>query len=259
MKNISLFDSNGRGLVVKGDVGASPLCRHYFQINNPLINLPEIHKNLQKFLEISISLEKFEKSVGNILSEVKADPALSQLLNAPYFPFALPKMAAGDIGKKLEELFIPALKLSYKEKFPTYDFVNQVRQDLNLQIRIIEGSRHENLVAKLNNGEVVGIIFPALIDFSIEASLNFLNKLPAEFTLCGGYDTFAAFIGNPGLLFNEDAYPPMLWASALENLSNNFSYYLEAYGYDLNFNARPHFGSNFEYWVNSLTLSKQVK
>ena len=68
----------------------------------------------------------------------------------------------------------------------------------------------------------------------------------------------AAFIGSPAILFNDEAYPPMLWLSALENEDKKFAFYMEAYGYDLNFNTRPQLGSNCEYWVNSICIVRKV-
>jgi hypothetical protein len=258
MKNISLFDSFGRGIVERGATGASQTSRHYFKIQQSPIDLPTVFRKSQKYLGVSTSFERFEEVVNDITTQVKKSPRLANLLNGPHYPFVLPKISVDNLGEIIQSIFIPALESSYRETFPSFDFKNQIRQSLDSRISILEQSRHENVIESMKVGEVVGILFPALSDFSIDASLGFLKNLPTEFSLAGGFDVLAAFIGNPAILFNDNTYPPMLWMSALENEDKKFAFYMEAYGYDLNLNTRPHFGSNYEYWVNSLTIAKEV-
>ena len=64
---------------------------------------------------------------------------------------------------------------------------------------------------------------------------------PENWLLAGGVDTAAALIAEPGLLLRRKGYAPMLWTAGLETREGE-GHYFEAYGYDMTFNRRMHFG-----------------
>ena len=48
-------------------------------------------------------------------------------------------------------------------------------------------------------------------------------------------------------------YPPLLWLSGLASTADE-GHYFEAYGYNLTFNRRMHFGQAAEYWDSGLVV-----
>ncbi|MBV5349669.1 hypothetical protein JZU71_00435, partial [bacterium] len=101
---------------------------------------------------------------------------------------------------------------------------------------------------------MVGHYFPCLLEYSVPATIEQLQNTPSEILLAGGFDTCAAFIGSPDLLLKSQDYPPLIWLAALEAERKDVGYHFEAYGYNLTFNRRPHFGQVAEYWASGLVV-----
>jgi hypothetical protein len=121
--------------------------------------------------------------------------------------------------------------------------------DLEGRLSVAPGSRHDQLIEAAAREDVVGLYFPTLLEFSAPAAIEFIATLPPNLLLAGGFDTSAAFVAAPGLLFDPDAYPPLLWLSGLAGEKDGIGYHYEAYGYNLTFNRRSHRGQVSEYWA----------
>jgi hypothetical protein len=107
----------------------------------------------------------------------------------------------------------------------------------------------------MENDVVVGVYFPCLLEYSVQAAREKIAQLPNNCLLAGGYDTAAAFIAAPNLLLREDGYPPLLWLSGLETDSEYAGFHFEAYGYDLTFNRRVHYDHVAEYWASAIVIT----
>ena len=77
-----------------------------------------------------------------------------------------------------------------------------------------------------------------------------MTELPqlsgASVCLSGGLDVVAAMVGSPGLLVNEEQYPPILCLSAYRHVDPRLVLILKAYG--------PH----LEFWCMTQMLTKTV-
>lgn len=255
-KKESYFDDFGRCIPEGITSPALEESRRYFLIQDVEINYGEIYQRISKHLgsDGGLTLDEFKKRSESILGELENNPQTKNITSGVALPFFLPKDDSVDIGQSLESKYLPALKSSFEEHNPDYEFVNHSTEDLTNNITIQEDSRHEVLIEKLKNETVVGVYFPTLLEFSIPASIEKVKTLPEDFLLAGGYDTCAAFIGYPNLLLREDGYPPMLWMSSLLGPNPQVGYHIEAYGYNLTFNRRPHLGDAAEYWANALVI-----
>jgi len=253
---------NTYGRAIPNNLTKNPVnidSRRYFKIKYETPPcLESIFRNISShsLLAINTSFDSFKLQIESIIQSIQSNSEISPLLNGPYFPFIIPTISEkSDIGTVLNDLLLPALNSSFKASFPKYDFVNRCRDPLAGNLLAASDSKHECLLARVNNEEVVGCLFPALSEFSINAAFDFVNSLPQNFSLSGGYDLTSAFIGSPALLINKEEYPPLLWAAGIEHKSNkDHAYHFEAYGYNLNFNIRPHFNRCSEYWTNSITV-----
>ncbi len=251
-----LFDANGRCIPRGLSAEVHVKTRHYFQINQPKVDYAEIYARISRHLGSASQLtaEAFAARSKKILQGLESDARTQNIVKGVGVPFFIPKSAPGDIGEKLESMYIPAATSAYSEMFPSYGFKNHYKETLKNRFTVVPGTRHDKLVSLTANEDVVGYYFPCLLEYSVPATRELVQKLSDKFMLAGGFDTFAAVIAAPDLLFNKDFYPPLLWLAALEGEKPTAGYHFEAYGYNLTFNRKPHFDKVAEYWAAGLVV-----
>jgi hypothetical protein len=250
------FDDYGRRIPSEEKSPVHRETRRYFICSQPDINYAEIHARIKKHLAVedTISIAEFEERTKAILAGLREDAETKSMTQGVHVPFFLPKAAHADYGQALETIYLPAVQHAFKEKLPKYDFANHHQGALASKLSIAPGSRHEGLLERMRDAAVVGCYFPCLSEYSVPAALEQLQALPEKFLLAGGFDTSAAFIGSPDLLLKHEGYPPLLWLTALLGEKEGVGYHFEAYGYNLTFNRRMHFGDAAEYWCNGLVV-----
>lgn len=215
--------------------------RRYFQIEAPTSTLAQMHERLVRHLPgVCPSLDDFSTAVQGLRERIAADPALAGALNGPVVPFILPQSLISDEGSALEEFYLPRVAQAFAEAHPGKVFKDHHTQPLSGHLRTRAGSRHEQLLQRLQAGPVIGLYLPALREYSVPAAVERLAGLPADWLLAGGLDTAAALIAEPGLLLREHGYTPLLWTAALEGQTGE-GHCFEAYGHDMTFNRRKHF------------------
>jgi hypothetical protein len=251
------FDNFGRCIPGQLVSAAHEKSRRYFKIVQPETDYSAFYERLNTAFDLSeyISCEQFEQRVKAIIAQVENDTALKGMMNGVYVPFILPKADYDDIGHALENKFLPAVNAAFNQSFPNYEFLNHYSENLEAKLSVAEGSRHHQLINEMKNDVVVGIYFPCLLEYSVQAARERVARLPDNCLLAGGYDTAAAFIAAPNLLYREDGYPPLLWLSGLETDSEYAGFHFEAYGYDLTFNRRVHYDHVAEYWASAIVIT----
>lgn len=250
-----LFDQHGRCIPGNLTAPAYPRTRHYFSLSQPSLAYADIHARLTQHLGISsISLDEFTQRAQAILQRLSAHPQTCAITAGVGAPFMLPQANYADYGRALEEVYLPAVQRAFKAKLPQYDFVNHYKGSLTGKFSVTNESRHEQLLMAMQRGAVVGYFFPCLTEYSVPAAIEQVGMLPPQFLLAGGFDTSAAFVGSPDLLLRTDGYPPLLWLAALQGEKNQVGYHFEAYGYNLIFNRRMHFGQAAESWASGLVV-----
>ena len=249
------FDEHGRCIPAGIQAPAHAQSRRYFRIAPPVIDYAAIHARATRHLgDSGLSVEGFTQRCENLLRTLREDPQTHNLTQGVAAPFLLPQATHADYGSALSERYLPAVAQAFAEAFPQYRFTDHNKMALPGQLSIAAGSRHERLLQAMQQGPVVGLYFPCLSEYSLPAALERVQHLPQQFLLAGGYDTSAALVGTPGLLQRTDGYPPLLWLAAVQADKPLAAYYFEAYGYNLTFNRRPHFGQAAEYWNNGLVV-----
>lgn len=254
--SMSMFDGHGRCVPSGVIADAHNKSRRYFVITQPRVGYADIFARIGKHLGMTLSLSarEFEQRAEAILQNLKSDPNIAGIADGVGVPFILPCADYADYGETLETIYLEAVRSSFSEKFPSYSFVNHSKGGLAGKFSIAPGSRHELLLASMRQEPVVGYYFPCLTEYSVPAAIERIATLPEKFLLAGGFDTAAAVIGSPDLLLRNDGYPPVLWLAALLAESNQIGYHFEAYGYNLNFNRRAHFGQAAESWASGLVV-----
>lgn len=251
-----LFDEHGRRIVGQLGHPANATSRRYFRIEQPAIDYATIFGRISRHLgkPVNLTAADFEARAQAILAQLEGIPALKNLSQGVHVPFFLPRNHHEDIGNALETTYIPAVGTSFAENFPQYRFDNHHKGGLEGKLKAHQASRHDTLIEKFNAADIVGYYFPCLTEFSVPATLEQMADLPANLLLAGGYDTCAALVGSPGLLQRREGYANMLWLAALQGEADDAGYYFEAYGQNLTFNRRVHFGQVSEYWASGLVI-----
>ena len=227
----------------------------FYRLNTPLIRYSEIWERLnQSGLTQDLSALEFERQSEELIDTVAADANFSNLLKGVYIPFVVSVDDQGfDIGGHLEHLLLPKLEQSFLREYPAHRFkaVLQGHQTLDRQLLLHPNANYEGFIESAMQSPVVGLFFPqALQEFDVASQRKQMKELPAlkgaSLCLSGGLDISAALIGSPGLLINEDYYPPILCMSAYVHSDPRLVLMLKSYG--------PH----LEFWCMSQMLSKDV-
>ncbi|MDR2626333.1 MAG: radical SAM protein [Zoogloeaceae bacterium] len=254
----ALFDAHGRCLPHPEETMAHHASRRRFVCPQPALAYPEIFGRIQSRLGGSLSEQEFIGRVEAITKRLSARPEVANLLRGAHVPFFLPRSepACGmdDLGSALEERYLPAVADAFVECFPAYRFTRHDKSSLAEKLTAAPEGRHQRLLDAMQEDDVVGLYFPCLTEYALPAARRRVVQLPPEFLLAGGFDTCAALMGSPDLLFDPQAYPPLLWLSGLEAEKAHIGYHFEAYGYNLTFNRRAHLGENSEYWAHALVV-----
>lgn len=257
LASTALFDLHGR--CIPGDHLQKPAfknSRRYFRFQQPVIDFSVIYQRLVKHLTLNTDVTEaaFKSRVEAILNSLQSDAATAALSQGAYVPFMLPKQGLADVGEQLESVYLPAVKASFEQAYSDKTFTNHHKDDLTGKLSIAVGSRHERLLDAQADNVVVGVYFPALMEYSIPAAIEKVSQLPERFLLAGGFDTAAAMVAAPDLLLRTDGYPPVLWMAALDSEKAGVNYMFEAYGYHLTFNRKPHFDQAAESWTSGLVV-----
>ncbi|MEI7429018.1 MAG: hypothetical protein WCL27_01085 [Betaproteobacteria bacterium] len=251
-----LFDEYGRRKVQQLGHPANPVSRRYFRIDQPEIDFATIFERITRHLgkPSTLTRPQFEDRANAIIDRLAKIPALKNMTRGVHVPFFLPASSALDLGKAIEERYIPSVGSAFVEAFPNYCFENHNKIVLSGNLDVEADSRHGVLIQKMQDEDVVGYYFPCLSEFSVPATLEQMAALPVELLLAGGYDTCAALVGSPGLLKRREGYPNLLWLAAIKSEMEGVGYHFEAYGQNLTFNRRTHFGQVSEYWSGGLVV-----
>ncbi len=203
----------------------------------------------------NLSANNFRDAAESLLKTIKSDSNYSGLLNGVRIPFIFPEEGrVDDLGEHLETILLPRLKNSFGSAFPDSHFkaVLQSNSKLAEHVKVAENSRHQELIAASERGNVVGWYFPQVFqEFDIDSQRRQIQSLPvlngAQLCLSGGMDVCSALTGVPELLINEKAYAPILCLSAYEHEDPRMVLLLKSYG--------PH----LEFWCMTQMLTKDTK
>lgn len=251
----SLFDATGRCVPEHVTAPVHASTRGYFRPVQPALDYEAIHARIASQFGVANlpDAAAFRRRTEAILARLRDRPETRGLLNGVHVPFMLPRACHDDIGAALEERYLPAVQGAFTAALPGANFVDHHVGALAGRLSIAAGSRHERLVEAMAGDAVVGCYFPCLSEYSIPAALERMATLPSELLLAGGYDTCAALTGSPDLLLNNKGYAPLLWLAAQSDRPDE-GYHFEAYGRNLTFNRRKHFGNVAEYWTSGISV-----
>jgi hypothetical protein len=253
----NLFDVSGRRIPDGRPGGPVNDASDRYSLEQPAIDYDGIHGRIAEHLGTAglPSAAEFADRAEGILEALRRDEQTAPMANAVRVPFMLGPGGQDDLGRALENVYLPALARSWKARFPKYDFKNELKGRLAGQIGIAEGSAYERVAEAMAEGPVVGYFFPlALAGFSVTAARRQMSDLPGTFALSGGHEASAALIGCPDLVMKTDGYPPQLELAALQGPAAGYGYHFAPYGYNLTFNGRYHNGQSSDYVSPGLTV-----
>lgn len=231
------FDKHGRRIPLPGMKSSVCDANRNFRLEQPTVDFTErlfrLHVALGLTKPCFIQPEEFEQRTAEIVRRLKGDKLLANLFCGVYLPIALPQMQVADYGAALDETILPVVGHSYEVRYPGRKFYNNRQGTLAGEVSVVEGSRHEALIAALAAGPVVALYFPtALQGFSIAADLEQMDTLPEHILLAGALELSAAEIMYPDVVA-RDYYTPGLDCAAVR--WQEYSLCFEAFDVKLNF------------------------
>ena len=258
---MSIFDANGRLVPTETDYVYSSVDRRYFSLEQPPLDLKSIYKRyIDAFGEqISLSEPSFVEKVESLRELLSYDPTNKELLNGVYVPFLIPsQFSQMELGMAFSNL-VNHVEKSFETEFPQYEFKDFTEKNYLNSVQHVEGSRLESVYSKIDSGDLVGLYFPSVFaGYAIISQRSAMSRLDGKFALSGILEVASAFIGSPSLLMKVgENYPNGLALTGVQSVdsnSENYFWYFESYGFNLNLNYRSMVGPASEYFSGGLTL-----
>ena len=221
-----LFDKNGRRVPKGLHSGVCDADRDFrleqprFETDNDYnIGLQRLHECLG--IDTGVSPEQFREESVRLWANIQSDYRVAGITNGVGLPVILPKLVTNDLGAELE-LYLAGVKKGYARIFGDREFYNHCKSELANKVSIAGGSRHDQLIARMKEGPVVGIHFPnPLQGFSNNASCEQMSTLPWGFVLSGLDTPIAMVMHLDNLACGR--YTPVLGLAALLRPSVGFS------------------------------------
>jgi hypothetical protein len=169
-------------------------------------------------IDTEVTAEQLMAETERLLAIIKENSQMANIANGVCLPVVLPKLVTDDLGAELE-LYLAGVNNSYGKTFDNRTFYNHRKGAMANEVSIIDGSRHDQLVARMKEGPVMGLHFPnPLQGFSIHASREQMSTLPEGFIL-SGMDTPIAMAMYPDILARDWNTPgldlaALFWRSA---------------------------------------------
>ncbi len=247
-----LLDRHSRGIPQEEMTGSTVPEDKSFKLTQPQWDYVKRLLRLQEFFPMGtrfVTAAEFQTQSEALIAKLGADELMKPLLKRVHLPVALPHLPGfnlkeHDYGKTFEDMFLSAARGSYLQCFANSDepdksrkFNNYRTGELEGQVTVIDGTRHDQLLAAMAKGPTVALFWPnPMQGFSIPAAREFIAYLPKEFLLAGGFDTATAMAAYPDVLARDYQTPgndmaALQWQSAENSL--NF----EASDEDLDFVA----------------------
>jgi len=211
-----LFDKNGRCIPQDLSAGVcdpdqdfrlhQPKMEQKGDYANRIMRLQSGFAGILSNLDLGIIAERFQQETERLLALIRNTSQIANITNGVWLPLVLPKMETDDVGAELERYFEVVSK-SYVETFDNRKFYNHRKGTLANQVSIIDGSRQDQLIERMKQGPVIGILFPnSLQGFSINAQREQMVTLPEVFIL-SGLDIAIAMAMYPDVLARDHNTP----------------------------------------------------
>ena len=184
-------------------------------------------------IDTEVTAEQLKAETERLLAIIRDNSQIANIANGVCLPVVLPKLVTDDLGAELE-LYLAGVNNSYTKAFSSRSFNNYRKGDLNDKVSVVDGSRHNQLIAQMKQGPVIGLHFPnPLQGFSINADRKQMSTLPEGFVL-SGMDTTIAMVMYPDILA-RDWNTPGLDMAALQWRSADSSLFFKAFDGELDF------------------------
>jgi hypothetical protein len=208
----TLFDKNGRR-IPQGLTANVCEPNKNFRLYQPELKESDCANRLLRLhgylgIDTGITAEQLKQETERLLALIRNNSQIANLAKRVCLPIVLPKLITDDLGAELE-YYLTAVGNSYAKVFPDRSFNNYRKGTLADAVKIVDGSRHDQLIAKMKQGPVPGIYFPnPLQGFSVNASREQVTTLPEGFIL-SGLDTIIAMIMHPDILARDFNTPSL--------------------------------------------------
>jgi hypothetical protein len=197
------------------------------------IRILRLHECLN--FDTKVTAKQFKMKTKRLLAIIRKNPEVANIANGVYLPIILPKLVTDDLGAELV-FYLKGVNNSYTKTFDKRVFNNKYKGNLTNQVKVVDGSRHDQLIARMKKSSVIGLHFPnPLQNYSVCASREQMATLPKGFIL-SGMDTPIAMVMYPDVLA-RNWNTPGLDMTALQWSTNYDSPSFKANNYNLYFGS----------------------
>jgi len=258
-----LFDSVGRLRPIAGERVYSRDDRGYFDLRQPKLDWEAVGARMERLFdggrETQYSLSGIRDRLEACRQSTMSDSSSRGLFDGVHVPFVLPAAMESDLGRELEDVFIPTACRSFLAEYGEYSATNLCVGTLPGGVKIVPNTRWDRVLQARAQGPVMGWYFPlALKGFAIPDQRALISRLPEAMILSGPFEIAASLVACPELLMRQDdKYPNLLALSAMEPVDADQAHmfwFFEAYGWNLCFNRRSMIGPVSEYFSGGITL-----
>lgn len=252
--NKKRFDHTGRRIPPRGlEAAVCDPDRDFHLVQPPLGYAARLQRLTDIDLTPSITAADFQARVEDILTRVKEDETIANLLNAVHLPLVIPQTVVTDLGQTTEK-FVTAAGQSYQRQFPDRSFTNYREGELAGQVSVVEGSGYDKLLAAIALEPVVALYFPnPLQGFSVEAQREQMSSLPGDFVLSGPLDTAIGWMMYPDVV-GRGFKTPVNDCSAVNWQSPQYSLYFNANDDNAKFDNRDNLANANDNYSGGLLL-----
>lgn len=210
--SVKLLDVNARAIPpAKFDFEVVDANKAFYN-TKPTIDLRGIYDTFRAIIPAEFEIVSFDQFVDDyetIMRQIGDNKQVANAKNGLCLPIIMPKHEFSDYGHVLEGIYLEIVKASYLAAFPKRTFENWRRRELNGQVTIVNGTRHDCLIGAMRERSVVGVFLLPLQGFSIPADREMIKLFPKEWLLAGAIDTAVAMAAYPATLARDYNVPAL--------------------------------------------------
>lgn len=199
-----------------------------FHLGQTAIDYADIHQRFVSFFPPGtkfVSVEEFAKLAEAAKEKLLGNNLVSNLFNRAHWPLLVPQHEVRDMGRSMQDFFLPAAMAAYSNQFPDRKFNIYCGEMVGKILPLPDYNGHDKFIAKMKAGPGVAWYFPnPMQGFSVDAQMEAGRLLLSRgLLLNGAFEPALALIGfmeEIGRDFHTPGYdcPAIRWQSAALSL-----------------------------------------
>jgi len=154
---------------------------------------------------IFLSPDDFRAQIVSMMSSLRNDLQVGNLLNGVHLPVCFPMMNVGDYPSTIR-IFLEAVGNAFSHLYSGMVFRNMLENELNTNFQLFESERFSRFLETMAAKPQAGLFFPdSLRAFSPNACHQQIDAYPDGFSLAGVLGTALALVAHTEILVGDNA------------------------------------------------------